>query len=243
MYSKLKALAKQILPKPFLEKNEFFLRKVISLKYRGTQHQCNICSIKLKRFVDLDGKDLLCPNCGSRSRTRRLYKQLTKHNVLNGNVLHFSPPKILYKQFKQLKMNYYSSDYENEFTADYNFNITSIPKNENFFNTIICYHILEHIENDKEAMSELYRVLQPGGTCFIQTPFTDGETKEDPSITSPKDRKKHFGQEDHVRIYALHELISRLRAAGFKTEIKSYTNDMYNGMNTETIILAKKINL
>lgn len=243
MYSKLKAIAKQILPKRFLEKNEFLFRKIISLKYRGTKHQCNICAIQLKLFVDLDGEDLLCPNCGSRSRTRRLYKLLTKQYRLKGNVLHFSPPKILYKKFKEMDLNYYSSDFENEFTADYNFNITSIPQNENFFNTIICFHILEHIENDKEAMSELYRVLKPGGTCFIQTPYTDGKTKEDPSITSPEDRKKYFGQEDHVRIYALPELVSRLQAVGFKTEIKSYDNYMYNGLNTETIILAKKINL
>lgn len=240
MYSKLKAIAKQILPKPFLEKNEFFFRKIISLKYRGTQHQCNICGSKLKRFVDLDGKDLLCPNCGSRSRTRRLYKQLIKHSALNGNVLHFSPPKILYKQFKQLKMNYYSSDFENEFTADYNYNITSIPTKENFFNTIICYHILEHIENDKKAMSELYRVLKPGGICFIQTPFIDGETKEDPTITLPEDRKKHFGQEDHVRIYALPDLVSKLKVPGFKIEVKSFENETYNGLNNETVILATK---
>lgn len=240
MYSKLKAIAKQILPKRFLEKNEFLFRKIISLKYQGTHHQCNICGVKLKRFVDLDGKDLLCPNCGSRSRTRRLHKQLLKYNALNGNVLHFSPPKILYKQFKQLKINYYSSDFENEFTADYNYNITSIPANENYFNTIICYHILEHIENDKKAMSELYRVLKPDGICFIQTPYIYGETKEDPSITLPEDRKKHFGQEDHVRIYALADLVSRLKVAGFKIEVKSFEDETYNGLNKETLILATK---
>lgn len=240
MYIKLKAIAKQILPKPFIEKNEFFFRKIISLKYRGAQHQCNICGIKLKRFVDIDGEDLLCPNCGSRSRTRRLYIQLIKHNAFNGHVLHFSPPKTLHKRFKQLKMTYYSSDFKNEFTADYNYNITSIPTKENFFNTIICYHILEHIENDKKAISELYRVLKPDGICFIQTPFIDGETKEDPSITLPEDRKKHFGQEDHVRIYALADLVSRLKVAGFKIEVKSFENETYNGLNNETLIIATK---
>ena len=86
----------------------------------------------------------------------------------------------------------------------------------------------------------MYRVLKPDGICFIQTPFNDAETKEAPSITLPEDRKKHFGQEDHVRIYALADLVSRLKVAVFKIEVKSFEDETYNGLNKETLILATK---
>jgi hypothetical protein len=32
----------------------------------------------------------------------------------------------------------------------------------------------------------------------------------------PKDREIHFGQEDHVRIYGLHNFVERLNQSGFE---------------------------
>ncbi|MBK6500196.1 MAG: methyltransferase domain-containing protein [Saprospiraceae bacterium] len=70
------------------------------------------------------------------------------------------------------------------------------------FDLIICYHILEHIIEDMLAMKELFRVLKPKGKIIIQTPFLGETIYEDYSINTPELRLKHFGQKDHVRIYA-----------------------------------------
>ncbi|WP_282040629.1 class I SAM-dependent methyltransferase [Winogradskyella flava] len=240
MYNRLKRITKSIVPKKLLDSNEFFFRKLISFKYKGNDHLCNICSFKLSKFVILKTKDTLCPNCGSRSRTRRLYNTLCETEVLKGNVLHFSPPKILYKKFKRLNINYFSSDFENEFTADYQYDITSLPIEDNYFDLIICYHILEHIENDIKAMSQLYRVLKPYGVCYIQTPYKDGTTYEDSSIISLAERERAFGQKDHVRIYSAPDLAKRLETVGFKIEQKHFEADSYFGFKKETVIIAKK---
>jgi len=243
MYKSLKKIAKVLVPKKLLQKNELFFRKLISLKYKGNKHQCNICGFQLKHFVELEDKDLLCPRCGSRSRTRRLYKMLTKTNALNGTILHFSPPLSLSKKIKTLKtVNYYSSDFENEFIANYNFDITSIACETDFFDLIICYHVLEHIEKDTKAMSELYRVLKPNGICFIQTPFKDGDIYEDYNITTEEGRLAAFGQEDHVRIYSENGLTKRLETAGFEIDRSRFESDLYLGLKNETVIVAKKIN-
>jgi SAM-dependent methyltransferase len=241
MYQGLKKVAGLFIPKKFLKKNESSFRKLISLLYIGSKCQCNICNIKLNRFVNYNSSDLLCPNCGSRSRTRRLDKILRDKEILKGNVLHFSPPKSLYKKFKELShLNYFSSDFVNQFTADYNFDITSIKVENNFFDVIICYHILEHIMDDKKAMEELYRVLKPSGICYIQTPYKDGEIYEDSSIISEKERKIAFGQEDHVRIYSIKELEKRLQNVKFKTQIETYNEYEYYGFLNEEIIICKK---
>lgn len=240
MYNTLKKIAKQLIPRQLLQKNESLFRKLVSFKYKGNNHQCNICEFNLSHFVDINGNDFLCPNCGSRSRTRRLYKELIGSHKLKGNVLHFSPPKTLYSKLKKLNIDYYSSDFENEFTADYRFDITDIPIEDNFFDVIICYHILEHIENDLKAMAELYRVLKPNGICYIQTPYKEGDIFEDASVTSPEMRKKLFGQEDHVRVYSVTGLTKRLTNTGFKTEIKNFNRDKYYGIKNETIILVSK---
>ncbi|WP_233164311.1 class I SAM-dependent methyltransferase [Snuella sedimenti] len=166
-------------------------------------------------------------------------------NNIKGNILHFSPSRSLYRPFKKNnQINYYSTDFENEFLADYKFDITTINQESEKFDIIICYHILEHVIDDKKAISELYRTLKPQGTIYIQTPFKEGDIYEDYSIIAPKERLKHFGQEDHVRIYSVKGLKSRLENNGFKVEPKTFTNDendFYNGFKSpETVLIATK---
>ena len=47
------------------------------------------------------------------------------------------------------------------------------------YDMIICYHVLEHIDNDKQAMKEMMRILKPHGKCIIQTPYKEGKIHED----------------------------------------------------------------
>lgn len=90
-------------------------------------------------------------------------------------------------------------------------------------------------------MSELYRVLKKNGTVLIQTPFKEGEIYEDYSIVTEKERLKHFGQEDHVRIYSVEGLETRLKETGFNTEIRIFGEDVYLGLQkNETVIICKK---
>src|SRR5690606_20358399 len=166
----------------------------------------------------------LCPFCGSRSRTRRLYSYLNEKDLIRGKVLHFSPSRSVYRLLKKkTEITYFSTDFEDEFLADYRYDITQIPLENNFFDLIICYHILEHIEDDKKAMEELCRVLKPSGTCIIQTPYKEGSIYEDFSKKTPEERLEAFGQEDHVRIYSVEGLQKRLIENGFQNvEIKTF---------------------
>ncbi len=242
MYSTLKNIAKTIFPKKVLTNNERFFRRLIAMRYAGTNMQCNICEFKLKRFVKRTNGDLLCPNCGSLSRTRRLYKTLTEL-PLNGKVLHFSPPKNLSSKLKTVStIDYATTDFVGEFKTDYHYDITAISSNDNTYDIIICYHVLEHITEDTKAMSELYRVLKPNGICFIQTPFKEGDIYEDFNIATEDDRKVAFGQEDHVRIYSADALNRRLQTIGFNTQVIVADNDSESafGFRAETYIKAIK---
>ena len=107
---------------------------------------------------------------------------------------------------------------------------------------IICYHILEHIDSDQQAMKELFRVLKTDGTCLIQTPFKDGETYEDFSIKTKEDRLKHFGQDDHVRIYSISGLKERLEKSGFLVDVQTFPKDDFFGLseNEHILVCSKK---
>lgn len=243
MYNLIKKTVKACIPKKFLFKNELFFRSFYGAFYKGKSHKCNVCNKESSRFIALENTDLMCAFCGSLSRNRRLW-HLLNTNRLKGNVLHFSPSRSLYRNLKKIKsITYFGTNFGNDFLADYKFDITNIEQPAAQFDTIICYHILEHIIDDKKAMGELYRVLKPNGTIYIQTPYKEGAIYEDYSITSPKDRIKHFGQFDHVRIYSIEGLIERLKHSGFSVEEKNFISDensLYYGFKPETILILSK---
>ncbi len=242
MYQMLKKVALSVVPKKMLFENEIFFRSIFAFHLRGKNHECCVCGHGLKKFITIPDGDLLCPFCGSRSRTRRLYSFLNENDLIDGKVLHFSPSRSVYRLLKKnSKITYFSTDFEDEFLADYRYDITQIPLEKDFFDLIICYHILEHIENDKKAIEELHRVLKDDGICIIQTPFKEGTIYEDFSKKTSEERLQAFGQEDHVRIYSVEGLKSRLKENGFQNvEIKTFPANERYGFMEETVLIAKK---
>ena len=244
MYKTLKKVVKNMIPQKFLFENEVLLRSLICPLYKGENRACNICKKHLKDFVLVENGNLVCPVCGSLPRTRRLWKLLNE-NYLKPEikVLDFSPSRALYRKLKKNKnIHYFPTDFENEFLADYRFDINNIDSESERFDLIICYHILEHIDSDQQAMKELFRVLKTDGTCLIQTPFKDGETYEDFSIKTKEDRLKHFGQDDHVRIYSISGLKERLEKSGFLVDVQTFPKDDFFGLseNEHILVCSKK---
>lgn len=58
-------------------------------------------------------------------------------------------------------------DYKPDIVGD----IHSLPFADNSQEAILCLAVLEHVENPHQACQEIYRVLKPGGFCFIYVPF------------------------------------------------------------------------
>lgn len=52
-----------------------------------------------------------------------------------------------------------------------------IPVESDYFDTILCIAVLEHVENPEEVVPELYRVLKPGGHLILEVPFLQPEHK------------------------------------------------------------------
>jgi len=206
----------------------------------GKNAQCSICGKTLRKFIEMDSGDKMCPNCGSIARNRRLWNLLTSRFINEKRaILDFSPSRCIYRLLTKLNIQYDSSDISGDFIADKKFDITNIDAANNTYDLIICYHILEHIEDDLKAMNELYRVLKNGGTALIQTPFKDGDVYENDSIRDKKDRLIHFGQQDHVRIYSVSGLKNRLEKCEFNVEILSFPDeDIYHGLERNEIVLV-----
>jgi SAM-dependent methyltransferase len=86
---------------------------------------------------------------------------------------------------------------------------------------LLCSHVLEHISDDRTAVAELIRVLDPDGAVLIQVPRRRGApTDEIPDLT-PAERLERYGQSDHVRLYG-DDFEDRLRGAGLNVASSSY---------------------
>lgn len=246
MYSVFKKLLLRLFPERFLIRIEFILRYFYSLLYTGSVVSCNICGGKFSGFIPLSSGDLLCPRCGSLPRQRRLWiiLQPCLHRENKMNVLHFSPSRILQKKLRRrIPLQYVTTDYDRKAGTDTHYDITNIPEPEDHYGLIICFHVLEHIPDDRQAIRELYRVSKPEGRVFIQTPFEEGEIYEDETLTTAAERLHHFGQEDHVRIYSVGGLASRLKEAGFAVQAEHYDADPVLGLKEETILICRKTKL
>jgi SAM-dependent methyltransferase len=245
MYTNFKKAFKAILPQNFMYKHEMKFRGIYYLFFRGTKYHCNVCNHGLRKFIPVHDGDSLCPRCGSLSRNRRLYDVLQKGYLKNDiAVLDFSPSRNLYRVLKENEyIRYISTDFAGEFLSDQHYDITSIDLPDQCIDLIICYHILEHIDDDGRAMNELFRILKINGTCILQTPFKEGDIYEDSSIQNSEERLKYFGQADHVRIYSVKGLKNRLSLPGFKVEVREFAEppDNRSGFKEkEYILVAQK---
>ncbi len=245
-YESIKKLAKKFIPTRFFHRNQALIRKMVALRYMGSHYECNICAFKLSKFVKLSTGDLLCPNCGSLPRTRRLWEILQAELKAGGKkVLHFSPMSAISKKLKNREnIIYITSDYNGDFDADKKLDIRKIDEPDEEYDLIICFHVLEHIPEDTEAIQELFRILRDGGKCLFQTPFKEGSIYENPIIQTPAERLQHFGQEDHVRIYSVEGLKERIKKEGFNVHILHYENcydNRYGFKEKEVVIVGEKL--
>jgi SAM-dependent methyltransferase len=206
--------------------------------------QCSVCDSTVEDFIPLPssfkdnskrygfkyfGKgetiNLLkysCPICGASDR-ERLYANYFKEKFnksWKAKLIHFAPEAAL-KKFLQKYFN--NIEYITADIADGDYDIKCDLTNlnilaDNSFDFFICSHVLEHVENDKKAMSELKRILKPGGKGILMAPvhLAIKKTIENiPDVRSDEDRWKYYGQYDHVRLYAKKDYIKRIKDVGF----------------------------
>jgi len=195
----------------------------------GKGTTCPICDKTSRKFIPYIRNSKVnarCPKCKSLDRHRLLWLYFKDNPGLfkrGMNLLHFAPEPCFENEFIRMKdINYITADLDPA-AAMIQMDITNICYEDNYFDAIICNHVLEHVEDDKKAMQELYRVLNLGGWAVLMIPvdINRKETYEDFSKITPEDRLKHFEQEDHVRIYGF-DYIDRLKNAGFDVSANNY---------------------
>ena len=219
------------IPRPMLINLSIFLRPLIYQFFKGNNFTDPIDGKSYRKFLPYGyGKqreNALSPGTLSLERHRQMWLFLqneTDFFTKNYKVLHIAPEQEFLRKFKKMKnLDYTSADLFSPI-VDVKADILDLPFEDESFDVIFCNHVLEHIEDDRKALSELYRVMKKGGWGILQVPMKNSleKTYEDFTITDPKERQKHFGQYDHVRWYGM-DYFDRLKSVGFDAKANFYS--------------------
>jgi SAM-dependent methyltransferase len=163
--------------------------------------------------------DAECRRCGCLERHRLFYLAVKRLRLLSArqSVLHFAPETVIGDIVRQYDVTYQTADIIPG-RASVVLDIQRIALPDRAIDVAIVNHVLEHVD-DAAALSELYRVLRPGGRLIASVPIAEGwdRTYEDPAIAEEAGRETHFGQSDHVRYYG-RDFRDRIMTAGFELQ-------------------------
>lgn len=199
--------------------------------YHGDKVTCPCCGGRFSRLVTHRGvPNVRCPRCGSMERHRLLWLYLQQRTDLHTKryrVLHMAPEISIQRLLRRLpNIDYVGADLQSPL-ADVHCDIQDLPFPDGRFDVVICNHVLEHVPDDHRAMTELARVLAPGGWAVLMCPIARGRatTLVDASVRTPHDAMRVYGQEDHARLYG-GDYRHRLEEAGFAVSVDRFLDDL-----------------
>jgi SAM-dependent methyltransferase len=232
----------------------------VGLKHK---HYCIVCGKGFNKFLPFNGaklteqfinaldvvgsdmKNFSCPYCMSHDRERHLYLYMLEtglyRHFTGKKILHFAPERHLSKKvFEQGPSRYIKADIEPTESDTIKMDIHQIPFEDEYFDFIICNHVLEHVDDYKKALREVRRVLCKGGYAILQTPYSKKLNKTfcDEGLSDDISRLFVYGQKDHLRLFGndIFDCISKCgltnKVVAHETLLSQYESSKY-GVNSE----------
>lgn len=151
------------------------------------QYECPVCGYQgpfaTKKVLTGDRLFAKCPKCGSLERHRIQYLALqslfAKVDLSRARMLHFAPEHMFSAFFRHRVGSYATADIAMP-DVDHQADLRKLPFADASFDFVFASHVLEHIDDDAKALSEIRRVLAPGGIAVLPVPIVAPATIEYP---------------------------------------------------------------
>lgn len=210
--------------------------------------QCNICGWAGSEFYPnvgwgYDEKHTICPGCDCLDRYRSLAVILwtrTKFFDPDTYVIEVAPVRNFQKYCLLQKKNNNYVNFDIERAAMEKGDLIQMHYQDSVADYFLCFHVLEHIQDEAKALSEIRRVLKPGGLAILQVPI-DWDLAKTYEYCAPNPRDV-----GHVRRYG-RDFSDRVSSQGFEVskvsslECTSEEAVRQFGLSREPVFLAKKV--
>jgi len=180
--------------------------------------------IYMMQCVGSDLSIYQCPRCGCNDRDRHLWLYMGAAGILKAlpaaRVLHIAPEAHI-ERLIQLHnpIEYVRGDLFPLSPNHVKINLEKLSFCDEYFDIIICNHVLEHVGDLQSSLRELYRCLSPHGVLIAQTPYSPvlKYTMECNAEVSPRFATYYFGQDDHIRLFGS-DITNWFHRVGFQGE-------------------------
>jgi SAM-dependent methyltransferase len=191
-----------------------------NLRQKTIRAECPCCGWKGYDFAPLYvgafwvPRDL-CPQCSSCMRHRGMHMYLTRTESAiikgAGRVLNLAPePYIRNIIDKNPAFHYIGGDlalgklYQAP-GRSVQLDINHMPIPSGSMDFVFCFHLLEHLPDERPAIAEMFRVLKPGGIAYIMVPI---------NLSQPDSINFGCAHPDYFGHYWFHarDFIEKLRA-------------------------------
>lgn len=206
-------------PKQLVSLAKRVLRRAERTVYAtGHTVRCPYCQWEGWRFLTAGDSwkgNRLCPGCGSLERYRMLALLLERRLAGRdgASLLEIAPKPCVEQLCKRRGWDYLSSDLDSPL-ATVHADLRAMPMPDNSFDAIVCFHVMEHIQDDNPAFREIARLLKPDGFGVICVPLGDRPTQEG---APESEWTRLYGQHDHVRLYGM-DIVDRMTSAGLAVD-------------------------
>lgn len=152
---------------------------------RKEKFECPICGYRgpFMDKVTSNGlrKHARCPNCMALERHRLqflvLQEVFKEKETAHLRMLHVAPEAFFREFFTRRFGRYETADLKMK-TADHIVDLQSLPFSDNTYDFVFASHVLEHIPDDRKAISEIRRILRPNGMAMLPVPIYSEKTVE-----------------------------------------------------------------
>ena len=186
--------------------------------------------MKAAAVVGSDVEHFSCPKCWAHDRERHLLLYFAKLDfkslIANSRVLHLAPEPAIQRFIESaMPAEYIRGDLFPASADVQRVDLCKMSFDDASFDLVIANHVLEHVDDDAQALKEIFRILRPGGTAVLQTPYASGLSKTiyDPEITDPELRLQLYGQEDHLRLYGS-DIFERFTSTGLESKLQCHSD-------------------
>jgi predicted SAM-dependent methyltransferase/Zn finger protein HypA/HybF involved in hydrogenase expression len=249
MFSKVKKVFIETCPRSLLNFAVVIVHKGRMIRSKATMILrpqkavwfCPCCGYRFQRFIVGDyserqarfnasryehtRQDVLCPVCKALPRHRILASWSDKHieQLERAEILYFAPEYSMTLWMNRNGITCTTADLYDK--ADLKLDIQDTGLEDNSYDVVIANHVLEHVDDFRKALREMYRILKPGG-CFICSFPMDPKIElldEEEEPLTPEKRLRRFGQNDHKRVFGM-KADQFLMEVGFDVEVIDGSN-------------------